>query len=70
MKRKFHPVVTHLEGRALMSAGLNGTASGFAPGVLFFPTGIGEIFFSFANGRLGKVSVQGQGILLPGDPKG
>jgi hypothetical protein len=53
-----------------MSFQPKGTASGYAPGVLFFATGIGEIFFSFANGRLGKVGVQGQGILLPGDPKG
>ncbi len=70
MKREFHPVVTPLEGRALMSAGLKGTASGYAPGALFLPTGIGEIFFSFAKGTLGKVKVQGQGVLLPGDPKG
>jgi hypothetical protein len=70
MKREFRPVVTPLEGRALMSAGLKGTASGSGPTVLSSPTGINEIFFGFEVGRLGNVRVTGRGLLFPGDPSG
>src|SRR6478672_1924165 len=69
MKRDFCPVVTPLEGRALMSAGLKGTASAFGSAVLGSPSGANEISFAFGTGRLGNVNVGGTGLLVPAVPK-
>ena len=68
MKREFRPVVTPLEGRALMSAGLKGNAWGSGPTVLASATGINEILFGIGAGTLGKSRVTGSGLLRPGDP--
>ncbi len=66
MKREFRPVVTPLEGRALMSTGLKGTLSGSGPPAL--PTGnpFPPIFFFLNGGKLGKVKVQGHGAFSAG----
>jgi hypothetical protein len=69
MKREFHPVVTPLEGRGLMSAGLNGTLLAQGPSLLATPVETIHLLLFLHPGKLGKIKVAGGwGFLLSGDP--
>lgn len=68
MEREFRSVITPLEGRALMSAGLEGTVLAQGPSLLASPVQIYDLLWFVHSGKLGKVKVTGgTGFLLPGN---
>ena len=69
MKRALRPVVTPLEGRTVLSAGLNCTRPALGPAQLAVPGRVYTLDFFVHAGKLGKVKVaRGRGFLFAGNP--